>query len=95
MNAVVHARYSSQWQGEQSIEGMAAYYSERLSQNIRRGQRTSSAKAQSTGGNRPLGCKTGPDKKFVIDLETARPSVSSLTFTRKDRRSRRSSGRQY
>ncbi len=59
---------------EAVIEGMAAYYSEQLSQNIRRGQRASAAKAQSTGGNRPLGYKTGADKKFVIDPETA-PTV--------------------
>lgn len=32
------------------------------------------AEAQSTSGNRPLGYKTGPDKKFVIDPETA-PTV--------------------
>lgn len=59
---------------EAVIEGMAAYYSEQLSQNIRRGQRASAAKAQSTGGNRPLGYKTGPDKRFIIDPETA-PTV--------------------
>ena len=59
---------------ESVIEGMAAYYSEQLSQNIRRGQRASAAKAQSTGGNRPLGYKTGPDKRFVVDPETA-PTV--------------------
>ena len=59
---------------EAVIEGMAAYYSEQLSQNIRRGQRASASKAQSTGGNRPLGYKTGPDKKFIIDPETA-PTV--------------------
>lgn len=53
---------------------MAAYYSEQLSQNIKRGQRTSAMKAQSTGGNRPLGYLTGPDKKFIIDPETA-PTV--------------------
>ena len=59
---------------ESVIEGMAAYYSEQLSQNIRRGQRASAAKAQSTGGSRPLGYRTGPDKKFEIDPETA-PTV--------------------
>lgn len=59
---------------EAVIEGMAAYYSEQLSQNIRRGQRASAAKAQRIGGNRPLGYKTGPDKKFVIDPDTA-PTV--------------------
>ena len=62
---------------EAVIEGMAAYYSEQLSQNIRRGQRASAAKAQSTGGNRPLGYKTGEDKKFVIDPETA-PTVKKV-----------------
>lgn len=60
---------------EAVIEGMAAYYSEQLSQNIRRGQRASAAKAQCIGGNRPLGYKTGPDKRFVIDPETA-PTVN-------------------
>ncbi len=59
---------------EAVIEGMAAYYSEQLSQNIRRGQLASAHKAQSIGGNRPLGYKTGPDKKFLIDPETA-PTV--------------------
>ena len=59
---------------ESVIEGMAAYYSEQLSQNIRRGQRRSAAKAQSTGGNRPLGYITGPDKRFQIDPENA-PTV--------------------
>ncbi len=59
---------------EAVIEGMAAYYSEQLSQNIRRGQRASASKAQSTCGNRPLGYLTGPDKKFIIDPETA-PTV--------------------
>ncbi len=59
---------------ESVIEGMAAYYSEQLSQNIKRGQRASAAKAQSTGGNRPLGYLTGPDKKFIIDPKNA-PTV--------------------
>ena len=59
---------------EAVIEGMAAYYSEQLSQNIKRGQRASAVKAQSTGGNRPLGYLTGPDKKFIIDPDTA-PTV--------------------
>ena len=59
---------------EAVIEGMAAYYSEQLSQNVKRGQRASAEKAQSTGGNRPLGYLTGPDKRFVIDPATA-PTV--------------------
>lgn len=62
---------------ESVIEGMAAYYSEQLSQNIRRGQRRSAAKAQSTGGNRPLGYITGPDKRFQIDPENA-PTVQKV-----------------
>lgn len=59
---------------ESVIEGMAAYFSEQLSQNIRRGQRASASKAQSIGGNRPLGYKTGADKRLEIDEETA-PTV--------------------
>lgn len=62
---------------ESVIEGMATYYSEQLSQNIKRGQRASAAKAQSTGGNRPLGYLTGPDKKFIIDPENA-PTVKLI-----------------
>lgn len=56
---------------ESVLEGMAEYYSLQLSQNIRRGQRVSASKAQCIGGNRPLGYKTGPDKRFVIDPEGA------------------------
>lgn len=56
---------------ESVIEGMAAYYSEQLSQNVRRGRRNSAAKAQCIGGTRPLGYLTGPDKKFIIDPATA------------------------
>lgn len=56
---------------ESVLEGMAEYYSLQLSQNIRRGQRVSAAKCQSTGGNRPLGYRTGPDKRFEIDPEGA------------------------
>ena len=56
---------------ESVLEGMAEYYSLQLAQNIRRGQQISAAKCQSTGGNRALGYKTGPDKRFVIDPEGA------------------------
>lgn len=62
---------------ESVIEGMAAYYSEQLSQNVKRGQRQSVSKAQSIGGTRPLGYMTGPDKKFVIDPKTA-PAVRKM-----------------
>ncbi|MEG2678508.1 MAG: recombinase family protein, partial [Oscillospiraceae bacterium] len=56
---------------ESVLEGMAEYYSVQLSQNIRRGQRVSASKAQSIGGNRPLGYRTGADKRFEIDPEGA------------------------
>lgn len=62
---------------ESVLEGMAEYYSLQLSQNIRRGQMESARKAQSTGGNRPLGYLTGPDKKFIIDPDTA-PTVQTV-----------------
>lgn len=48
---------------ESVLEGFAEYYSLQLSQNIRRGRAESAEKCQSLGGNRPLGYKTGPDKK--------------------------------
>ena len=56
---------------ESVLEGMAEYYSLQLSQNVRRGLRVSATKCQSTGGTRPLGYRTGPDKKFEIDPEGA------------------------
>ena len=59
---------------ESVIEGMAAYYSEQLSQNVRRGMKASAQKAQCTGGNIPLGYAVDKDKKFVIDEKTA-PTV--------------------
>ena len=40
---------------EAVIEGMAAYYSDQLSQNVRRGMRMCAQKAQSTGDTCPLG----------------------------------------
>lgn len=62
---------------ESVLEGFAEYYSLQLSQNIRRGQRESADKCQSVGGNRPLGYLTGPDKKFIIDPDTA-PTVQMI-----------------
>lgn len=56
---------------ESVLEGFAEYYSLQLSQNIRRGLAKSAEKCQVTGGNRPLGYKTGADKKFEIDDNTA------------------------
>ena len=53
---------------------MAAYFSEQLSQNVKRGMRTSAEKGQSYGSNLCLGYKVDADKKFIIDPETA-PTV--------------------
>lgn len=65
---------------ESVLEGMAEYYSLQLSQNIRRGQRVSASKCQSTGGNRPLGYKTGADKRFEVDPEGA--AIVQQVFSR-------------
>ncbi len=59
---------------EAVIEGMAAYYSEQLSQNVRRGMRASAQKAQCTGGAPLLGYAVDADKKYVIDPKYA-PTV--------------------
>ena len=62
---------------EAVIEGMAAYYSEQLSQNVRRGMRASAEKAQFTGGRPPLGYMVDRDKKLTIDPQTA-PIVKQI-----------------
>lgn len=62
---------------ESVLEGFAEYYSLQLSQNIRRGIAESAEKCQCTGGNRPMGYLTGPDKKFILDPETA-PTVKLI-----------------
>ena len=59
---------------ESVLEGLAEYYSLQLSQNVKRGFSKSASKCQVIGGTRPLGYKTGPDKKYVIDEKTA-PTV--------------------
>ena len=62
---------------ESVLEGFAEYYSLQLSQNIRRGIAESAEKCQFTGGSLPLGYNTGPDKRFVIDENTA-PTVRMI-----------------
>jgi DNA invertase Pin-like site-specific DNA recombinase len=62
---------------EAVIEGMAAYYSEQLSQNVRRGMRASAQKAQATGGIPPLGYAVDENKNFVIDPKHA-PTVKLI-----------------
>ena len=59
---------------EAVIEGMAAYYSEQLSQNVRRGLRMCAQKAQNTGGTHLLGYTVDENKKYVIDPQHA-PTV--------------------
>ena len=56
---------------EAVIEGMAAYYSEQLSQNVRRGMKNSAQKGQYTGGTCPLGYTINADKKYEIDPKYA------------------------
>ena len=62
---------------EAVIEGMAAYYSEQLSQNVRRGMRASAQKAQSTGGTHPLGYTVDENKRYIIDPIQA-PTVREI-----------------
>lgn len=56
---------------ESLLEGMAEYYSEELSQKIRRGMHESALKCKATGGYLALGYKIAPDKSFVVDEEEA------------------------
>ncbi len=56
---------------ESVLEGFAEYYSLQLSQNVKRGLSESADKCQVTGGNRPLGYRTGPDKRYEIDEKEA------------------------
>ena len=62
---------------EAVIEGMAAYYSEQLSQNVRRGMRATAQKAQYTGGSCPLGYTIDENKKYVVDPKHA-PTVKLI-----------------
>lgn len=56
---------------ESLLEGMAEYYSEELSQKIKRGMRESAYKCHSTGGNIALGYYIAPDKTFAVDEQQA------------------------
>ena len=62
---------------EAVIEGMAAYYSEQLSQNVRRGMKTSAQKGRYTGGTCPLGYRIDENKRYVIDPRHA-PTVREI-----------------
>ena len=58
---------------ESVMEGYAEYYSENLSQNVKRGNYESALKCQ-TLGRKLLGYKKGPEGTYEIDPETA-PAV--------------------
>ena len=55
---------------ESVLEGMAEFYSQELSQKVKRGMYESSRKCNSTGGRIPLGYKI-ENKKYVLDPATA------------------------
>lgn len=56
---------------ESVLEGMAEFYSAELSQKIKRGQRESASKCQTTGGRVPLGFRFDDNHKYAIDENTA------------------------
>lgn len=55
---------------ESVLEGMAEFYSQELSQKVKRGMNENALKHKSLGGQIPLGYKS-VDKKLVIDESTA------------------------
>lgn len=55
---------------ESVMEGYAEYYSENLSQNVKRGNYDSALELK-TLGKKVLGLREGPDKRFEIDPATA------------------------
>jgi len=56
---------------ESLMEGLAEYYSARLSENIKRGIHESAQKALAVGGSKVLGYKLAPDKSFEINEKEA------------------------
>ena len=79
MNAVIYARYFSDSQREESIEGQlrecreyAEFYSAELSEKIHRGQKENALKGKNNGGGVPLGYLLDKKtQKLVIDPVTA------------------------
>ena len=53
------------------LESMAEYYSAELAQKIKRGMAINAEKCLANGSNPGLGFKVGPDRRYIIDLETA------------------------
>ena len=67
---------------ESLLEGMAEYYSDELSQKVRRGKHESALKCKHLGGPPPLGYYINDEKKYAIDEATA-PLVTKI-FTMYD-----------
>ena len=59
------------------LESMAEYYSAELAQKIRRGMAINAEKCLANGSNPGLGFKVGPDRRYIIDPETA-PVVARI-----------------
>lgn len=53
------------------IEGMAEYYSQNLSQNVKRGLRVARSRGSFTGGRVPFGYRLTEDRKVVLDEKEA------------------------
>ena len=74
MKAVIYARYSSDNQREESIEGQlrenmafAEYYSVELAEMIKRGMTENALKLRSNGVRAPIGYYIDDEKHFQID----------------------------
>jgi DNA invertase Pin-like site-specific DNA recombinase len=59
------------------LESMAEYYSAELAQKIKRGMNINAEKCLANGSNPGLGYKVGPDKRYILDPETA-PIVARI-----------------
>lgn len=57
---------------ESLLEGLAQYYSDELSEKVRRGMKESAYKCHYAGGSVPLGYKIAEDKSFQIDPTQAK-----------------------
>ena len=90
MNAVIYARYSSDSQREESIEGQlrecreyAEFYSAELSEKIHRGQKEDALKGKNNGGGVPLGYLLDKKtQKLVIDPAMAKAKEDYLLTTK-------------
>lgn len=56
---------------ESMLEGMAEYYSQNLSREVKKGLNETALKCQHTGGKPSLGYDVGPDKKYILNESEA------------------------